>query len=79
MAVKPSGPLNQKVDGGKVRDKEVEVEIQRLLYHLGGNQDLCLPEFRGTALPKEGADLFFSAKSVAHGKAGVKKHQKVGG
>ena len=41
MAPQPAGPLQQEIDGREVGGDDVEIEIQALLSHLGGNQDLA--------------------------------------
>jgi hypothetical protein len=38
MAPQSPGALQEEVEGRKVRDQEVEVQIERLLDHLGRDQ-----------------------------------------
>ena len=73
VTVKPAGALDDEIDGRKIGNHSVEVEIQRLLHHLGGNQDLTLALFVIALFAKSIQHLLFDCKAAGQGEAGVEQ------
>ena len=45
VPVQSSHALDKKIDGRKISDQQVEINVQRLLYDLGGNDDRAFRAF----------------------------------
>ena len=77
MAVQSSRPLNEEINGGKVRDEEVEIEIEGLFDNLCGDENLSSSHFGGARFAESCTDLFFSGKAVSHSETSMKEHQSL--
>ena len=68
VTVKPAGALDDEIDGRKIGNHSVEVEIQRLLHHLGGKSGSDPGAVRDCSLYKSIQHLCSIARRPARAK-----------
>jgi hypothetical protein len=67
MAAQAAGSLQQEIDGGWVRDQDIEIEIKALFHHLGRNQDPACPRCLCAVSAEPSNDLPFPVQSIPQG------------
>ena len=72
MTVQPAKTLEQQVNGAKLGDHPVEIEIQALLNDLGGDQNT--PWWAIAILTPATHDCFLNPLAVFEAVTGVKQH-----
>ena len=66
MAVDPTLPLQHQIDRRRVSDQYIKVDVQALLSHLRGDEDMTTP---GPALwPEERKDILLDLQPLTHRK-----------
>ena len=68
VAVQPSNALQQQIHGAKLCDKNVQINVQRLLHHLRTHHDQVVPALRCRALADVCHQLVFPRRAVRHQK-----------
>lgn len=78
VSVETTYPLNEQIDGSKVGDEVVGIDINRLLHDLGRDEEGTRgPMYR--IFPKEGHPFFFIFQSLPLWEAGVNEAPMAGG
>ena len=71
MAVDPTLPLQHKIDRSRVSNQHIKIDVQTLLRHLRGDEDMTT---LGPALwPEERKDLLLDLQPLTHRKAGMEQ------
>jgi len=72
VALKPAGALDHQVDRREVGDQDVEIEVKRLLHHLGGDEHLAAPPLGVAGRTEAIDDTPFNVESVTETEACMK-------
>lgn len=68
VAVQPPNALQQQIHGAKLCDKNVQINVQRLLHHLRAHHDQVIPFLRRGFLADACHQLVFPRRAVRHQK-----------
>ena len=66
MTVQPSDALQQQIHGAKLCNKNIQINVQRLLHHLCAYHDQVVPALRCRALANAFHQLIFPRCAVRH-------------
>jgi hypothetical protein len=73
VAAEPSGALEYEVDRRKIGHQDIKIEVEALLDHLGGNDNMPVSLLRFASRTKGIDHSLFDPGPIANAKSGVKK------
>ncbi len=73
MALEAAGALDQQIDGGQVGDQQVEIQIEGLFHHLGGDEHPAAALGGAGILAETFQHPLLDGEAVGEGETGVEQ------